>query len=121
MVTNANQLVNSNKPAWRAISPLNLDALLHEFPKHPERALPKFDLGKGISVKDHLQSYYLSLERLYVQNEDVVWGIFPHTFQAKVVAWFFSLQANSITNWDTFERVFESKFGNKRTITTLTK
>ena len=76
---NANQ-PNANHLAWRGRTPLNFAAPLHDLPNHPERALPKFDLGKEISVKDHLQSYYLSLERLYVQNEDVVCRIFLYTF-----------------------------------------
>ena len=121
MAANANQPPNANQQAWRSITPLNLAAPFHDFPKHPEKYLPKFDPGKGISIKDHLQSYYLALEFLDVQHEDIVCRIFPHTFEAKASAWFFSLQANSITDWNTFERVFESKFGIQRTIATLTK
>ena len=102
MDANAKQPPNANKPAWRARTPLNLVAPLHDLPKHPERALPKFEPGKGISTEDQLQSYYLSLELLGVQNEDVVCRIFPHTFEAKASAWFFSLQANSIIDWKTF-------------------
>ena len=46
---NANQPVNpnANQPrpplAWRARTPPNLDALLHNLPAHPENSLPKFD------------------------------------------------------------------------------
>ena len=121
MATNANQPPNANQPTWRERTPLSLASPFHHFPKHPERDLPKFDPRKGISAKDHLQSYYLALEILGVQNEDVVWRIFPHTFEDKYSTWFFSLQANSITDWDTFERVLKRKFGNKRMIATLTK
>ena len=112
---------NSNQPAWRVITPLNLNPPLHDLPKHLEKDLPKFDTGKGISAEDHLQSYYLAVELLGVQNEDVVCRIFPQAFEKKAAAWFASLQAISITNWNPFERVFKCKFGNKRTIATLTK
>ena len=44
-----------------------------------------------------------------------------HTFEAKAYAWYFGLQANSITNWDTFERLFKGKFGSQRTTATLMK
>ena len=48
---NANQPINPNPPpAWRARKPLNLAPPLHALPHNAEKALPKFDLGKGISV-----------------------------------------------------------------------
>ena len=72
-----------NQPTWRVRTPLNLAPPLHDLPKHPERTLPKFDLGKGISVEDHLKSFFFSLERLRVQHEDVACRIFPHTFEPK--------------------------------------
>ena len=61
-----------NQPAWRAITPLNLVSPLHDLPKHPERVLPKFDPGKGVSAEDHLKSFYLALNLLNVQYEYIV-------------------------------------------------
>ena len=110
-----------NQLAWRFKIPLNLAAPLHDFPKHPKRLLPKFDLGKDISVEDHLKSFYLALDLLNVEHEDVVCRLFPYTFKPKSSSCFFNLQGNSIEKWDTFERVFKSKFGNKKTISTLMK
>ena len=79
-------LINqTNQHAWRARTPINLAPPLHELPKHPKKALTKFDPGKGISGEDHLQSYYFDLELLGVQNEDVVCRIFPHTFKQKLL------------------------------------
>ena len=69
-------MVVVNQPTWRDRTPLNLPTPLHDFPKHPERALPKFDPGKDISVEDHLQSFYLALELLDVEHEDVVCRLF---------------------------------------------
>ena len=108
-------------PAWRARTPLNLDTPLHALPQNAEKDLPKFDPEKGISVDDHLQSFYLDLEILVVEHEDVVCQLFPHTFEAKASAWYFGLQGNLITNWDTFERVFKVKFGSQQTTATLMK
>ena len=87
-----------NQPTWRAITPINLDALLHDLLKHLERVLPKFDLGKGILVEDHLKSFYISLALLNVEHEDVVCRLFPYTFEPKACSWYFSLKANSIAN-----------------------
>ena len=76
---------------------------------------------KGISVDDHLRSLYLALELLAVEHKDMVCRFFPHTFEAKASAWYFSLQANLIAEWDTFVREFKGKFGSQRTTATLMK
>ena len=105
-------MADSNQPTWRARTQLNLATPLHDFPKHPDIVLPKFDLGKGISV-DYLKFFFLALELLNIEHEDVVCILFPHAFEPKASSWFFSLQPNSITNWDSFERAFKRKFGSK--------
>ena len=56
-----------------------------------------------------------------VEHEDVVWILFPHILNAKVASWYFGLQVNSITNWDTFEILFKNKFGIQRTTVALMK
>ena len=72
-------------------------------------------------MDDHLQSFFLALELLAVEHEDVVCRLFPHTFKAKASTWYFGLPTNSIMNWDTFERLFKGKFGSQRTTTSLMK
>ena len=47
--------------------------------------------------------------------------LFHYTFEPKLSSWNFSLQANSIVNWDSFEKAFLGKFGNQKTIATLMK
>ena len=118
---NANQPVNPNPPSWRSRTPLNLDPPFHSLPQNPKKELPKFNPEKGILEEDHLQSFYLALELLVVEHEDVVCRIFPHTFEAKANAWYFSLQANSIIDWNTFERLFKNKSGSQRSTATLLK
>ena len=101
--------------------PLNLAAPLHDLPKHPERVLPKFDPRKGVSAEYHLKSFYLALNLLNVEYEDVVCRIFPYTFEPKASSWYFSLQANSIVNWDVFENAFLGKFSNQKIVATHIK
>ena len=101
--------------------PLNLASPLHDLHKHPKRVLPKFDPGKGVFVEDHLKFFYLDLNLLNVQYEDVVCIIFPYNFEPKSSSWYFSLQADSIVNWDGFERAFLGKFDNQKIVTTLMK
>ena len=114
-------MVVVNKPALREIMPLNLASPLHDLPKNPEKVLPKFDFGKGVSAKDHLQSFYLALNLLNVEHEDVVCRLFQYTFEPKASSWYFSLQSNSILNWDGFEKAFLGKFGNQKTVAILIK
>ena len=60
---------------------------------------------------------YLNL--LNVDHEDVVCRLFPCTFESKPSTWNFSLLAQSITNWDYFEKDLLSKFGEERTVSSL--
>ena len=108
--------VNANKPppppAWRDRSPLNLTHPLHAMPRNFNKSWPKFEPNEGILVDDHLQSFYLALEGLQAaEHEDVVCTLFPHTLKGNVASWYFSLQENSITNWNTFEILFRNKYG----------
>ena len=114
-------MASINQPAWRARTPLNLAAPLHGFPKHLEWVLPKFDLGKGISVDNHLIFFYLALNILNVEYEDVVCRSFPFIFKPKASSWYFSLQANSIANWYGFEKVFLRKFDNQKNVAIVVK
>ena len=98
-------------PAWREKTPLNLTPPLHNLPQAFDKLLPKFDPAKRIAIDDHLQSFYLALEGLRAgEHEDVVCRIFPHTLKGAAASWYFSLPTNSIPDWDTFEKVFRSKY-----------
>ena len=64
----------------------------------------------------------MALEGLQVvEHEDVVCRLFPHTLKGKAASWYFSLPANSITNWDIFERMFRNKYGIQKTHVALMK
>ena len=109
-------------PAWRARSPLNLTPPLHDLPQAFEKLLPKFDPNEKILVDDHLQSFYLAIEGLRAgEHEDVVCRLFSHTLKGATASWYFGLPANSIPNWDTFERMFRSKYAVQKTHAALMK
>ena len=106
--------INVNQPspllAWRARSPLNLTPPLYNLPQAFDKLLPKFDPDEKTVVDDHLQSFYLAVEGLRAgEYEDVVCRLFPHTLKGAATSWYFSFPANSIPDWDTFERTFRSK------------
>ena len=84
--------------------------------------LPKFDPNEKILVDDHLQSFYLEIEGLRDgEHEDVVCRIFPHTLKGAATSWYFGLPTNSIPDWDTFERIFRSKYAIQKMHATLMK
>ena len=73
--------------------------------------LPKFDPSEKILVDDHLQIFYLEIEGLRAgEYEDVVCRLFLHTLKGVAASWYFGFPANSIPDWDTFERIFRSKY-----------
>ena len=118
--------VNANQPppqpAWRDRYLLNLTPPLHAMPQNFDKALPMFEPNEGIIVDDHLQSFYLALEDLQVaEHEDVVCRLFPHMLKVKATSWYFALPANSITNWNIFERLFRNKYGIQKTHAALMK
>jgi len=47
--------------------------------------------------------------------------LFPHTLKGAVASWYFGLLANSIPDWDTFERIFRSKYAAQKMHATLMK
>ena len=84
--------------------------------------LPKFDPNEKILVDDHLQSFYLAIEGLKAgEHEDVVYRLFPHTLKGAATSWYFGLPANSILDWDTFERIFRRKYATQKTRAALMK
>ena len=106
---NANQPLNPPNPpsAWKARSPLNLTPSLHDLPQAFEKMLPKFDPNEKVVVDYHLQSFFLVIEGLRAgEHEDVVCRLFLHTLKGAAASWYFGFPANSILDWDTFERIF---------------
>ena len=101
---------------------MNLAPPLYDLPQAFEKMLPKFDPSERILVDDHLRSFYLDIEGLRAREyEDVVYRLFPHTLKGAAASWHFSLPANSITDWDTFERIFRSKYAVQKTHVALMK
>ena len=69
--------------AWMSQSPLDLLGPLYDMPRHLEKHLPKFDPEKGTLAEDHISSFYLSLQIMRVQTNDVAFRLFLHTLENK--------------------------------------
>ena len=70
----------------------------HPLPKHPEKLLPKFNPELKEPTEDHVKKFMLAVQLLDVEHKDVVFGLFPYTFEGKASTWYFSLTTGSITN-----------------------
>ena len=55
------------------------------------------------------------------EHEDVVCILSLHILKGAVASWYFGLPANSILDWDTFERIFRSKYVAQKTHAGLMK
>ena len=55
------------------------------------------------------------------EHEDVVGRLFPHTLKGAATSWYFGFPANSILDWDTFERIFRSKYATQKMHAALMK
>jgi hypothetical protein len=84
-------------------------------PRKFDKLLPKFDLDKPGSPEDYVNNLFLSIHILGVENHDVVCRLFPYTFLIKASTWYFSLPVRSIIDWDSFERLFMRKIGERKT------
>ena len=49
------------------------------------------------------------------EHDYVVCRIFPHTLKGAAASWYFALPTNSITDCDTFERIFRRKYAIHKT------
>ena len=55
----------------------------HALPRHPEKILSSFDLDKKDPTEDHIHKFMLALRLMNVEHEDIVYKIFPFTFEGK--------------------------------------
>ena len=104
---------------WAHPGAIQMVVPLHPLPKHAERWLPKFNPYDGLSTKEHLHNYMLTINLNGVVEEYCVVRLFHYTLQGSIGSWYFSLPSGSIIDWDTFEEKFLAKFGDDHTIASL--
>jgi hypothetical protein len=91
----------------------------HPLPKHPEKWLPKFDPNSKQIAKDHIKIFMLAIRFRSVENEDIVYRLFPYTFEGNASTWYFSQQPHTIMSWEKFESSFLEKFGDNKSLEVL--
>lgn len=95
---------------WMAQGPLALSTVLHKMLKQEERMNIKFNLDSKVKVKYHLDNFYIHLQTLEVQHDNVACRFFPCTLDGHAVAWYGIVPPNSIKNWGASKCVFLKKF-----------
>ena len=101
---------------------------MHSFTQRFATYLKNFSVADKPSDKVLIEYYTssfgpnLAIEGLNAgEQEDVVCGLFPHTLKGAAASWYFGLPANSIPEWDTFERIFRSNYATQKTHASLMK
>jgi len=64
---------------------------LSQFPAHPEKWLPKFNLDNGLLAEEHINNFMLSIDLNGVVEEDAVVRLFLYTLKGLAGSWYFLL------------------------------
>jgi hypothetical protein len=93
-------MVGVNQPQIHRLTSraVNIPGDQHDFPKHPEKVLPKFAPHSREYFEDRINKFmvYVSLMKLY--HEYVIFILFPYTFEGRTSTWYFALTVGSITS-----------------------
>lgn len=118
--THTPTMVGNHPPRpWANSGAVNIPAPLSQLPSHPEKWIPKFNADNGLSAKEHINNFMLSINLNGVTEEDVVVRLFLYTLKGAEKSCYFSLPSSSINNWDTFQDQFLTKFGDDHSTTIL--
>jgi hypothetical protein len=105
-------MANQNNPArpWLDQDVVAVPGAQHPLPKHLEKWLPKFDPDSKQIAEDHIKNFMLAIRLCNVEHEDVVFRLFPYTFEGNPSTWYFAQQPHTIMSWEKFESCFLEKF-----------
>ena len=78
----------------------------HRLPRNPDKWLPKYNPDEKIPMEDHIKYFMQAMRLINVIHEDIVYRLFPYTFEGKASTWYFSLESNSFPSWDVFLELF---------------
>jgi len=106
---------------WMTQGPLTLLGVLQKMPSHVDNLLTKYGLEKIVKVENHLDNFYLHMQKLEVHYDDVSWKRFPCTLDGRPVVWYHNLPTNSIDNWRGFKKTFLQNFVKDKTPSMLLK
>ena len=59
---------------WLRGGEVVIPGVQHQFPKHLDKLLPKFNLDNKVPVKNHIDKFFLVVQTMNVKHEDVVFS-----------------------------------------------
>lgn len=69
---------------WISPGPLSLLSASHKIPRHSKHLLTKYDPDKVVKVEDHQDNFYLHLQTLEVNYDDVACRLFSFALDGRV-------------------------------------
>jgi len=82
-------------------------------PRNSKNLSMKYDLDKIVKVEDHVDNFFLHLQKLEVRYNYVACRILPHTLDGREIVWYHNLPPKSIQNWRGFKKIFLVKCDDK--------
>jgi len=76
--------------------------------------MPKFPGTEGVTVEEHLESFYIYADNLDINEEDVWMRVFIHRLDGGVRKWFRELAPRSIADIEALDDVFLKHWGGKK-------
>ena len=72
---------------------------------------PKIQSRWKSPAEDHIKTFMQAIQLRNVLYEDIVWKLFPYSFERSASTWYFPLDSGTINSWDEFEKLFLQTFG----------
>jgi hypothetical protein len=112
----ANMVVNRMDEIVAArYAPLILPQVMFSFPPNDYmRYLPRFNGDGGVTVEEHLSSFYSFADNFNVEHADVWMRLFVQSLNGEARKWFRSLPPNSIVDIVALDDAFLKHWGDKK-------
>jgi hypothetical protein len=96
-------------------APLNLPQVLYAFPpNHYMRYLTRFNGERGVTIEEHLNSFYNFANNFNVEHANVWMRLFVQSLDGEARKWFRSLPPNSIVDIHALDDTFLIHWGNNK-------
>ena len=96
-------------------APLVLPSNLHDLPQGYAQRLKQFGTEGNVTAQQHFDRFLDFCDLEEIDYEDVRMWLFAQTLSSEVKKWFSALLANFVLNFQHFERMFLSRWEEKKT------
>jgi hypothetical protein len=96
-------------------APLNLPQVLYAFPPNDYmKYFPRFNGEGGVTIEEHLNSFYSFADNFNVEHADVWMRLFVQSLDGEARKWFKSLPPNSTVDIDALDDTFLRYWGDNK-------